>query len=109
MKTISTLMVAVSMMSGCMTLKAEHVLTGQPRPPWSGEVRVLMEGAPIAGEYTEVGIVTASGSAADATLPTVVSALQREAATLGCNGVIRVRYDRGTSTATATGVAVWLQ
>jgi len=39
----------------------------------------------------------------------VVSALQRETAALGGNGVIRVRYDRGTSMATPTGVAVWLR
>jgi len=50
----------------------------------------------------------ASGSAENATLPAVVGALQREAAVMGCNGVIRVRYDRGTHMATATGVAVWL-
>ena len=46
------------------------------RPAWSGDVRVAMEGAPAPGEYSEVGIVNASGTAQDATLPAVLKALQ---------------------------------
>jgi hypothetical protein len=44
-----------------------------------------------------------------ASLAAVLGALQDEAARLGCNAVIRVRYDRGAESATATGVAVWLE
>jgi uncharacterized protein YbjQ (UPF0145 family) len=36
----------------------------------------------------------------------VLDALKREAASLGADAVIGVRYDRGSSGATATGVAV---
>jgi len=53
-----------------------------------------------------VAIVTAMGTHYYAELPTVISALQSEAASLGCNAVIRVRYDRGAQSASATGVAV---
>ena len=41
-------------------------------------------------------------------LPAVIGALQDEARRLGCNAVIRVRYDRGAQSASATGVAVWI-
>ena len=95
--------------AACMTLQSEHVLTGVPRGgPWSGEVKVLMEGAPVPAKYEEVAIVNATGGAAQATLPAVIGALQDEARKLGCNAVIRVRYDRGEHNASATGVAVWL-
>ena len=92
------------------TLRSEHVLTGASRPAaWSGEVKVVMDGAPLPREFDEVAIVNASGSAAQATLPDIIGALQNEARGLGCNAVIRVRYDRGSGTASATGVAVWIK
>jgi hypothetical protein len=94
---------------GCTTLNAEHVLTGKPRPTHSGDVMLRMEGSPDAGKFEEVAIVNATGSAAQATLPAVLGALKEEARKLGCNAVIRVRYDRGTSNASATGVAVWME
>lgn len=96
---------AAAVLAGCTTLRSEHVLTGSPSAPWTGEVKVSMEGAPVAGEYEEVAIVSASGSAFDG-LPTVLGALRERAASLGCNAVVRIRYDRGTSQTTATGVAV---
>lgn len=103
---------AAAALSACVlgpTLRSEHVLTGLARAPFNGEVRIVMEGAPSPGEVEEVAIVTATGSAADASLPAVLGALQREAAALGCTAVVRVRYDRGSSGATATGVAVRLR
>jgi ABC-type sulfate transport system permease subunit len=109
MRRAVTAVLAAAALSGCVTLKAEHALTGPPRTAWSGPVRIVMEGAPAPGEYDEIAIVTATGAGADATLPTVLDALQREAATLGANAVVRVRYDRGSAAATATGVAVVLR
>lgn len=92
--------------AGCASLRAEHVLTGTARPPFGGEVAIVMEGAPLDRPYEEIGIVTATGGAQSATLPEVLGALKSEAARLGANAVIRVRYDRGAGSATATGVAV---
>lgn len=102
---------AATALTCCITLapSSEHVRTGAPRAPHAGEVKVLMEGSPVPGEYDEVGVVTASGYAVNATLPAVIEALRKEAAALGANAVVRVRYDRGASGATATGVAVWLK
>lgn len=100
---------AAMALTGCFALTSEHLRTGAARAAYAGEVKVLMEGAPVQGEYDEVGIVTASGSGLQATLPAVIEALRKEAAALGANAVVRVRYDRGASGATATGVAVWLK
>ena len=106
----SRLLVLVAVLAAACAnqLRSEHVLTGGARPAWPGEVKVLMEGAAIPSAYDEVAIVNATGSAGEATLPAVIGALQDEARKLGCNAIIRVRYDRGTNSASATGVAVWL-
>ena len=104
------MLLLAALAAGCATqvLRSEHVLTGTARAAWPGEVKVLMEGAPVPGAYDEVAIVNATGSASQATLPAVIGALQDEARRLGCNAVIRVRYDRGAQSASATGVAVWI-
>jgi hypothetical protein len=98
-------------LAGCLmaTVRSEHVLTGAPRAAWAGPVRVVMEGSAAPGAYQEVAIVSATGDGSEATLPAVIGALQREAAALGCNALVRVRYDRGSSSATATGVGVWME
>lgn len=97
-------------LTGCLAgVTAEHVLTGSPGAAYGGPVRIVMEGEAGAREFEEVAIVTATGSGYSASLPEVLGALQREAASLGCDAVVRVRYDRGVSSATATGVAVRLK
>ena len=96
-------------LSGCATVSGEHVLTGTPGPAHDGAVKVVMEGAAEPVGYQEVGIVSATGVSTQATLVAVLGQLQAEAAKLGCDAVIHVRYDRGAESATGTGVAVWLQ
>jgi hypothetical protein len=68
----------------------------------------VLDGTPFEGAYTEVAIVSATGGGTNASLPTVLGLLQTQAAKLGCNAVIRIRYDQGTSNSSATGVAVWV-
>jgi len=104
------LVVAAAAACAAAPPRSEHVLTGTARTAaWQGEVKVLIEGAPVEGKYEEVAIVSATGGGTNASLPAVIGALQDEARKLGCNAVIRVRYDRGSlSNATATGVAVWM-
>lgn len=105
----SRLVFLAALAAACATpVRSEHVLTGAVRPAWSGDVKVVMDGAPLPGAYDEVAIVNATGTVRDATLPAVIGALQDEARRLGCNAVIRVRYDRGAESASATGVAVWI-
>lgn len=95
-------------LAGCVTLRAEHALIGTARAPWSQDVKVLMEGAPVPAGAQEIAIVSATGAPAVG-LQGIVRALQAEAAAVGANALVRVRYDVGASTATATGVAVWLE
>jgi hypothetical protein len=99
---VATLVAAI----GCAPLESEHVLTGARQAAFAGDVKVVMEGVRFERAYDEIGIVTATGGGAAAELPRVLDALKREAASLGADAVIGVRYDRGSSGATATGVAV---
>lgn len=101
-------LLAALALAGCVSLRAEHALIGAPRAPWGQDVKVLMEGAPAPAGAHEIAIVSATGSP-DVGLEAIVRALQAEAAAVGANAVVRVRYDVGASTATATGVAVWLE
>jgi len=80
------------------------VITGPPGPPYAGAVAVHMEGAPLPAQYEEVALVQAEGGGAD--LGTLLPALQREAAALGCDAVILVKVDQGARHGSATGVAV---
>ncbi len=110
MKRTALLCVALGI-AGCVAVNvtAEHVLTGTPRAAYSGSVKVVMDGTQAGGEYEEVAIVSATGSGEHAALPAVLGALQADAASLGCDAIIHVRYDRGVQSATATGVAVRLK
>ena len=65
-----------------------------------------MDGSPMPANYEEVAVVSATGANGNATLGVVLAALQKEAASLGCDAVLRVRYDQGQRMASATGVAV---
>jgi hypothetical protein len=108
MKTLVAVLLVAAGASCATGLKSEYVLTGAQRPPYTGPVRVVLDGTPFEGTFTEVAIVSATGGGGDATLPAVVGQLQSQAAKLGCNAVIRIRYDHGSNNASATGVAVWL-
>ena len=105
MRWTAPLFVALGMVS-CVNVNSERVLTGTPSAAYGGNVKVVMDESPVGGEYEEVAIVSATGNGNGASLPAVIGALQSQAASLGCNAVIRVRYDRGADSATATGVAV---
>ena len=108
MRRIALTLVATGI-AGCVSLHSEHVLTGTPRAAFTGSVKVVMDGSPGPTDYDEVGIVSATGSGDSAALPAVLGALQGESAGLGCDAVLRVRYDRGVESATATGVCVRLR
>jgi hypothetical protein len=87
-------------------LRSEHFLTGAAAAPRQGPVAIYMEGQPPPTSFEEVAVVSATGTGSHATLREVLGALQAEAASLGADAVMRVRYDRGSTEATATGVAV---
>jgi hypothetical protein len=96
-----------AMAVGCYGVSTHRVLTGEPGPPFAGSVAVHMDGAPLPPNYEEVALVQAEGSGAN--LETLLPALRRQAAALGCDAVVLVKVDQGAAHASATGVAVRLQ
>lgn len=109
-RTLAAVSAALALgLAGCQTLRSEHALIGAARPPTQQPVKVVMEGAPVPADAEEIAIVSATGVPGLVQLPDVIRALQAEAAALGANAIVRVRYDVGASTATATGVAVWIR
>ena len=108
MKALAAILLLTASASCPGGLRSDYVLTGTPRAPYKGQVKVVLDGTPITGTFTEIAIVSATGGGSDAALPAVLGQLQVQAAALGCNAVIRIRYDQGASNSTATGVAVWL-
>lgn len=108
MKALATILLVAGSASCPGGLRSDYVLTGTPRAPYKGQVKIVLDGTPIPETFTEIAIVSATGGGTDATLPAVLGQLQVRAAALGCNAVIRIRYDQGASNSSATGVAVWL-
>lgn len=100
----ATLAVAFTLV-GCARLEVHHVLTGTPGAPYSGPVRVVLEGQADPPGVEEVAIVQAVGTLGHANIEDLVPALTQEAQSLGCNIVLHVHVDQGSSMATASGVA----
>lgn len=83
-----------------------HVVTGTPQPAYAGQVAVSMEGAPVVQGATEIAILQTRAWGNHANLEHLILGLRTEAASLGCNSVVRVKVDQGASMASATGVCV---
>ncbi|MBI5501216.1 MAG: hypothetical protein HY907_13300 [Deltaproteobacteria bacterium] len=93
---------------GCLFGRVEtsRVLTGPAGPPYAGPVAIVMENAPPPASFVEVGILQAIGYGTYANLARIVESLQGQAAGLGCDAVIRVHVDQGSSQASGTGICV---
>jgi len=65
-----------------------------------------MDGSPLPQNFEEVGIVQAIGRGTEADMPHVIEGLRQQAASLGCDTVIRVKVDQGSTVASGTGVAI---
>jgi hypothetical protein len=105
-KRLVLLLVLLGCMLQCSRTDTNRVITGPRGAPYGGTVAVYMETAQPPPQFVEVAIVQAIGYGFDADLAHVVAALREEAARLGCDAVIRVRVDQGSSQASGTGVAV---
>ncbi len=91
--------------AGCVTHR--HTLTGAVRPPVpAADVRIYLE--PLSTPYLEIAQVEASSTLSwsltvDAKTDVVIRRLQREAGSLGANGII---LEDMTASGAATGAAV---
>jgi hypothetical protein len=94
------------LLSGCARMVTSRVITGPVGPPHAGPVVVVMENAPPPPHFVEVALLQAIGHGQSANLAKVVESLISQAAALGCDAVIRVRIDQGSTQASGTGVCV---
>jgi hypothetical protein len=94
-----------ALLAACGSLRTEHVVTGTPRAPREGEVTVVMQGQAPPPDFEEVAIVQTVGIGIYSSLEDVVDGLRTRARMLGCDTVINVRIDSGTSSTSASAIA----
>jgi hypothetical protein len=87
-------------------MKRIALLSGTSSALYTGEVKVLMDGAAVPAGLEEVGLVQAIGYGLHADLQHVIEGLRAEAAELGCDTVAQVKVDQGASQASANGVCL---
>lgn len=92
--------------AACGATRTNAVVTGKPQPPTRGDVKVVMDGAPVPDGVEEIAIVQALGQGTHADLAHVIEGLKAESAKHGCDMVVRVKVDQGAGTASANGVCV---
>lgn len=97
---------ALAALSACGSTRGSTVVLGARQAAFQGAVRVTREAALPGFALTEIGLVQAVGSGNQNDLGTIVARLQAEAAALGADAVIRMRFDPGFETSSAIGVAV---
>lgn len=100
------LALALLLVLGCGSTRGYHVLLGSVAPTYRGAVRVTREAHIPGRRMTEVALVQAYGTGNQNDLNHVLERLQAEAAVLGCDAIIRLRYDQGVSQGSAIGIAV---
>ena len=106
MKRIVLLSLLSLFAAACGTTRTSRVVTGKSSSPYSGDVKVLMDGAAVPAGLEEVGLVQAIGHGLHANLEHVIEGLRAEAAALGCDTVAQVKVDQGASQASANGVCL---
>lgn len=106
MKRIVLLSVLSLFTVACGTTRTSRVVTGKASAPYSGEVKILMDGAPVPEGMEEVALVQATGYNLHANLEHVIEGLRAEASALGCDTVVRVKVDQGSAQASANGVCM---
>jgi hypothetical protein len=82
-----------------------HVMVGTAGAPHQGRIALFLDGARAPGAFEEVALVQAVGG----DMERVVTALQQEAAQLGCDAIVNMRIDQGVNGTSATGMAVRLR
>jgi len=75
-------------------------------PPFERPAFVYVEGQMPPGEFYELGLVQTIGFGSDADAEELVRVLAHDAAEAGCQAVVRVAIDMGTTRAHASGVCV---
>jgi hypothetical protein len=106
MRTTVLILACALSLGACVT--THHYAVAPPGPPYAGPVAIYLVGATPKGEFTEVAVVQAELSQRlfhDPSVEDVLPLLQARAAKLGCDALLHVRIDKGSSHITATGMA----
>lgn len=98
---------AAALTLGCGQTVVHRWMLAAPQRPTNAPVRVFSSRGATPPSH-EIALIEAVGTGNQAEGDLVLNALQREAMSLGCNGVVRVELAQGESTVVATGVAVQL-
>ncbi len=98
------LSVALSL-TACAHAESHAAMFREPRPPVSS-VDLISADTPVTRPYTELGLVQAFGFGDTAASEDVVRELRARAASLGCEGIIRMRIDVGYTRSHGAGVCV---
>jgi hypothetical protein len=96
---------AAALASAACGTRTYHVMVGTAAAPNQGRIALFLNGARAPEGFQEVAVVQAVGN----DMERVVTALQREAAQLGCDAIVNLRIDQGSSETSATGMAVRLR
>jgi hypothetical protein len=100
-----TLIVVCSLSLGaCVSMRDYAYTVAPPEPPYAGPVAIYLVGAAPKGEFKEIAVVQAEISGGGS-MEDILPRLQARAAKLGCDVVLHVRIDNGSTHVTATGMA----
>jgi hypothetical protein len=95
--------------AACGRTELHEVMLRAPAVPPSRPVEIYVVGQDPGRPYDEVALVEAVGFGADADAEHVVRTLGHRAGELGCDAVVRVRVDTGSTMVHGYGVCVrWL-
>ncbi|MEO8798939.1 MAG: hypothetical protein ABI551_13710 [Polyangiaceae bacterium] len=93
-------------LAGCGSTELHEVLLRRPTGAPRGDVELYVIGRPPQRPYYEVALLQAIGNGTHADVPDVTNALERRAQVLGCDAVVGIHVELGSTRAHATGVCV---
>ncbi|HWL88422.1 MAG TPA: hypothetical protein VNO21_21615, partial [Polyangiaceae bacterium] len=93
-------------LGGCGYTDVHEVVFRPPSAPTHGEVQVYMGQQAPPSAFYEVALLQAMGHDGEANVEDVTQALRERARTLGCDALVRVRFQQGYTMTHAYGVCV---
>ncbi len=90
---------------GCGFTELHEVVLRKPGPP-SARVEVYVGNQVPPRPFYEVALLQAVGHGGDANIEDTTRAIEQRAIVLGCDAVVKLRFDQGYSMANAVGVCV---
>ncbi len=105
MKTLRAAVVGLALVfAGCGYTELHEVVLRTPTAPSGRPIEIYMYGQVPPRPFFEIALLQAIGHGADANLADLVKGLTNRATQLGCDAVIRVQIEQGTTMAHAFGV-----